>query len=206
MPDSRATDLWLEAQLSRQLCPVSAPDALWNRIHEQRRPLRVRPERRVMWSVAALALLIVAAGMFWRLGVTGDPSEEISSSDAQQIRSWVKAKANIDIRLPDGSPFGNQAVRLLGARIIRMQQYSVAVVNYRVGSESATMLVTDHHATGESRNPGHTSPRVSNTANTTLYSWSLGADDYTIAFTGAKEPRAACLLCHVNTPALMMFR
>jgi hypothetical protein len=39
-----------------------------------------------------------------------------------------------------------------------------------------------------------------------LYSWSLGPDDYTIAFTGAKEPRAACLLCHLNTPALMVFR
>jgi len=208
MPDSRAMDLWLEAELARQFRPVSAPDALWNRIHEQRRPLRVRPERHLiaMWSVAAVALLILAAGMFWRLGVTRDPSEEISSSDAQQIRSWVKAKANIDIRMPDGSPFGNHAVRLLGARIIRMQQYSVAVVNYRVGSESAAMLVTDHHATGESRNPGHTSPRISNTANTTLYSWSLGADDYTIAFSGAREPRAACLLCHVNTPALMLFR
>jgi hypothetical protein len=206
MPDSRATDSWLEAQLSRQLCPVSAPDALWNRIHEQRRPLRVRPQRRLMWSFAALALLIVATGMYWRLGVTRDPSEELSSSDAQQIRSWVKAKSNIDIRLPDGSPFGNQAVRLLGARIIRMQQYSVAVVNYRVGSESATMLVTDHRAIGESRNPGHTSPRVSNTGGMALYSWSLGANDYTIAFAGAKEPRAACLLCHVNTPALMIFR
>jgi hypothetical protein len=198
MPDRS----WLEGQLSRQLCPVNAPDTLWNRIHEQRRPLRVRPQRHLMWSAAALALLIIATGTLWRLGVTRDPSEEISSTDAQQIRSWVKAKSNIDIPLPDRPTL----VRLVGARIIRLQQYSVAVINYRVGSESATMLVTDHQATGESRNPGHTSPRVSNVGGTALYSWSLGPDDYTIAFTGAKEPRAACLLCHVNTPALMVFR
>ena len=195
-------DTWLEAQLSRQLAPVSAPDALWNRIHEQRRPLRVRPQRHLMWSAAVLALLIVAAGMFWRLGVTRDPQEEISSSDAQQIRSWVKAKSNIDIPFPDQPTLG----RLVGARIIRLQQYSVAVINYRVGTESAMMLVTDRHATDEIRNPGHTAPRISNTGSMTLYSWSLGPDDYTIAFTGAKEPRAACLLCHVNTPALMMLR
>jgi hypothetical protein len=207
MPDSRATDLWqkdlwLKAELARQFSPVSAPDALWNRIHEQRRPLRVRTQRNLMWSVAALALLIIATGIFWRLGVTRDPSEEITSSDAQEIRSWVKAKSNIDIPLPDRPTL----VRLVGARIIRMQRYSVAVVNYRVGSESATMLVTDHHATGEIRNPGHASPRISNTGGIALYSWSLGPDDYTIAFTGAKEPRAACLLCHVTTPALMVFR
>ena len=189
-------DTWLEAQLSRQLCPVNAPDTLWNRIHEQRRPLRVRPQRHLMWSAAAVALLIVAAGMFWR------PSDEISSSDARQIRTWVKAKSNIDIPFPDRPTLG----RLVGARIIRMQQYSVAVINYRVGGESATMLVTDRRATDATRNPGHTSPRASNTRGMTLYSWSLGPDDYTIAFTGAKEPRAACLLCHVNTPALMVFR
>jgi len=201
MPDQTS---WLEAELARQFCPVSAPDALWNRIHEQRRPLRVRPERRpmAMGSVAAIALLIVAAGMFWRMGVTRDPSEEITSDDPRQIRSWVKAKSNIDIPLPDQPTLG----RLLGARIIRLQQYSVAVVNYRVGSESATLLVTDRPATGESRSPGHTSPRIKITGDTALYSWSLGPDDYTIAFSGVKEPRAACLLCHVNTPALMVLR
>ncbi len=160
MPDSSAANRWLEAELARQFSPVSAPDTLWNRIHEQRRPLRVRPQRHLMWSAAALALLIIATGMLWRLGVTRDPSEEISSTDAQQIRSWVKAKSNIDIPFPDRPTLG----RLVGARIIRLQQYSVAVINYRVGSESATMTVTDRHATGESRNPGHTSPRVSNTA------------------------------------------
>lgn len=197
MPDRS----WLEAQLSRQLCPVSAPDALWDRIHEQRRPLRVRPQRHLMWS-AALALLIIATGMFWRLGVTGDPTEQITSSDAQQIRTWIKAKSNIDIPLPDRPTFG----RILGARIVRLQQYSVAVVNYKVGSQSATMMVTNRPVTNESQNPGHTSPRVTQTANATLYSWSLGPDNYTIAFTGAKESAAACLLCHVNTPALMVFR
>jgi hypothetical protein len=197
MPDHS----WLEAHLSRQLCPVNAPDTLWNRIHEQRRPLRVRPQRQLIWS-AAFAILIVATGMFWRLGVTRDPTEEISSNDAQQIRSWIKAKSNIDIPLPDRPTFG----RILGARIVRLQQYSVAVINYRVGREEATMMVTNRPSTGDSLNPGHTSPRISNTANATLYSWSLGPDDYTIAFTGAKESRAACLLCHVNTPALLVFR
>jgi hypothetical protein len=217
MSDSRATDprqenSWLEAQLSRQLCPVSAPDALWNRIHEQRRPLRVRPERRLIaaWSVA-FALLIVAAGMFWRMGVTRDPSGDISSissNDAQQIRAWIRAKSNIDIPLPDSAAFDNQPVRLLGARVIRMRQYSVAVVNYRVGGESAAMMVTDRPRAdpGGIRNIGHTSPQMKISGNSGLYSWSRGPDNYTIAFSGAKQSQAACMLCHVNTPALMVFR
>lgn len=211
MPDSRASgswqkDLWLETELARQLCPVAAPDALWSRIHEQRRPLRVRSERRLMWPVAALALLIIAAGIFWRLGVTGEPPEEISSSDAQQIRTWVKAKSDIDIRLPDGATAGNRSVQLLGARIVRLREYSVAVVNYRVGGQSAAMLVSGRHGGSEERNPDHTLARLNIAGDTALYSWSLGADDYTLAFSGVQEPRAACLLCHINTPALMVLR
>lgn len=59
---------WLEGELKRDLRPVSAPDELWARIHEQRRPLRVRPHPWRVWSIAMASLLILLAGLVWHLG------------------------------------------------------------------------------------------------------------------------------------------
>ncbi len=56
---------WLEQELARQLKPASAPDDLWQRIHEQRRPLRVGPDRRIQWSVALAALAAFFAILAW---------------------------------------------------------------------------------------------------------------------------------------------
>ena len=52
---------WLEMELARQLAPVAAPDALWDRIHEQQLPQREKPVAWAWWSIAA-ALLLVASG------------------------------------------------------------------------------------------------------------------------------------------------
>jgi hypothetical protein len=65
----------LESELKRELRPVSAPDELWARIHEQRRPLRARPNPWRIWSIAMASLLILLAGLVWRLGAARDPVE-----------------------------------------------------------------------------------------------------------------------------------
>jgi hypothetical protein len=237
MPDSRAP--WLETELARQLCAVSAPDTLWDRIHEQRRPLRVRSEQRLTWLIAAAAVFVVSAGLAWRLGVTrnssvnreapnletlagmelrqfanGTETTDLRSADPAEIRAWVRSQSHIDIGLPDPPASGNAAVRLIGARLARLGQRSVAVIGYRVGNNFAAMVVTGgrHGTVHEAPNhnePSHTKPRMTSTANLALYSWSSGSDEYAIAFGGGGEappdPKAACLLCHAS-PALMLFR
>jgi hypothetical protein len=222
MPDS-----WLESELSRQFCPVPAPDALWRRIHEQRRPLRVRPTRWMTWSVAIVSLLVLVGGLVWRFGVTRDPSADlealaaremrdlangsgeidIRSTDPREIQRWVKAKSGIDIQLPRDPAFWKDAVRLVGARVTQSAGSSVVVVTYRVGNDFAAMLVTDRRlGLTQNASPAHTSLRGKSTGDMRLYSWSAGAEDYAIAFTNMKEPDRACLLCHANSPALMVFR
>jgi hypothetical protein len=220
MPDS-----WLETELSRQLCPVSAPDALWQRIHEQRRPLRVRQSPWMTWSIATACLLILFAGLVWRFGVHRNPSADletlaaremhelangsgqmdIRSGDPTEIRNWVKANSDIDLQLPRNSAFWKDAVRLVGARILRSAGSSVVVVGYRAGKDFAVMLVEDRRARlARSASPGHTSLRANSTGAAHLYSWSLGADDYAIAFSGTKDSERACLLCHANSPAMLV--
>jgi hypothetical protein len=225
MRDCGQPDLWLETELAAQLCPVSAPDSLWCRIYEQRRPLRVQSRPWTAWSIAAAALLMLLAGLVWRLGATRDPAAnlevlaerelrdtangsgkfDIRSGDPGEIQRWVKAKLDVDIRLADHPTPGNGAVRLLGARIIWFQGFSVAAVTYRVDGDLAAMLVADKHAgfTGLARNG---LPRTRLTAGIRSYSWSLGAAEYAIAFANTNQPQRPCLLCHTNAPALMVLR
>jgi len=211
---------WLEAELARQLAPVSAPDSLWSRIHEQRRPLRVRPNPWTAWSLAGAALLMLLLGLVWRLGAVRDPSQDlealagrelrnvangsealgIRSSDPAEIQRWMKAKLAVDLRLADHP--GNPAVRLLGARVLRFDRFSAGLISYRVGDDFAVMLVSDGPAAG----PGHKSPRTGSSGDMRLYSWNQGANSYAMAFGSAKESKGPCLLCHAQPPALMVFR
>lgn len=218
---------WLETELARQFCPVSAPQSLWSQIHEQRRPLRVRPHPWTAWSVVTAALLTLFAGFIWRFAITRDTSADletlarrelralasgsgemgIRSGDPEEIQTWVRARSDIRLRLPDQAGTGNVAVRLLGARLIRTGKFSFAVIDYRVGDDFASMLVADRRArfTG-SAGSGHNSLRVKSAGDMDLYSWSVGATDYAIAFGGVGEPQRACLLCHADPPALIVFR
>jgi hypothetical protein len=66
---------WLETELVRELRPVPAPDELWSRIHEQRRALRVRAHPWRAWSIVAASVLMLLAGLVWRLGATRGPVE-----------------------------------------------------------------------------------------------------------------------------------
>ena len=218
---------WLETELARQLCPVTAPDSLWSRIHEQRRPLRVCPHPWTAWSIAAAALLLLSAGLAWRLGATRDPSADLESlagqelrgiadgtgkidfrsDDPEEIRNWIKARLDVDVRPLDQPVPGMGVVRLLGARIVRLGSSSVVAIGYRVGDDFAAMLVTD----GRGRLPGvaaqgHTSLQVRSSGNAQLYSWSQGSRDYAIAFNGTKSTRQPCLLCHADPAMLMVFK
>jgi hypothetical protein len=220
MADPRRDHSWLEKELAGQLCPVSAPDTLWRGIHEQRRALRVRP--RFWMPLATAALVTVVSVLSWRYGVPRDPASDlerlagrelrgladgsaktdIRSTDPQEITTWIRERSDIDVRLPDHSATGNKAVRLVGARMTDVDRHRVAVITYRVGDDLAAMLVA--HA--GSKGPSHASPRIRSTKDMSLYSWSAGSDEYTIAFGGIEESQRACLLCHVVPPAVMLPR
>lgn len=219
---------WLETELARQLCPVTAPESLWRRIHEQRRPLRVGPHPWTAWSIAGAALLMLLAGLVWRLGAARGRAEDLEnlaalelrqmaqgleksdfqSSDPGEIQRWVKAKLNVDVPLPERSEFGNQGFAPLGVRLIRLDPFSTAaVIAYRVGGKRAAMLVADKRpGFSGGAGPGHSSLRLKSKGDVMLYSWSLGANDYAIAFAGTREPGRPCLLCHTDSPALIVFR
>ena len=218
---------WLEQELARELCPVTAPDGLWDRIHEQRRPLRVMPNPLRTWSIAAAALLMLLAGLVWRLGATRDPAADLEamaerelrglangarnvdfrSGDPTEIRSWVQARLGVDVRLAGIPLRGGGAVRLLGARLLRSHEFAAAAIDYRVGDDLAVLVVTERHATiRQIAWSAHTPPRYSTAGNIALYSWSLGAADYAIAFGSARQPRRGCLLCHADLPATLLIR
>jgi hypothetical protein len=76
-----------------------------------------------------------------------------------------------------------------------------------VGDDLAVLVVTERHATiRQIVWSAHTPLRYSTTGNIALYSWSLGAADYAIAFGSARQPRRGCLLCHADLPATLLIR
>jgi anti-sigma factor RsiW len=191
---------WLEMELARQLRPIEAPEALWDRIHDPRTPPRASSFR--LWPVAAL-LLMTSGVVAWRTSLARDPvsamqklaEQELSgpqqfdfdSADPLEIRTWVKTNADIDIELP-----GSSAVRLLGARIIRLGGSPIAAVGYKVGDSPATLLVCRKRSGGAA-----TTKHVFSRMNARVLTWTMRAQVYTIAST-AKDPQAACQLCHAD--------
>lgn len=203
-------DARLEAELARQLGAVSAPDSLWLRIHEQRRPLRVRPNPWTAWSIAAASLLVLLAGLAWRLGATLTPHPDLAlvarqelrdmadgtqrldlrSADRAEIQRWVEKRTGVDLKL---ASFAGEGAELCGARIFRGGGYSGAVISYRVDGHSAAMVVTAGPGTA---GPRHTSFEEKTTGDILLYSWQREGGEYALAAMGAEKPHRPCLLCH----------
>jgi anti-sigma factor RsiW len=188
-------DLWLERELARQLAPVIAPESLWERINEpQRIPRRRMPLDRTFWPVAIAMVLLAFAGVMRTLAIDRNTAGALAfrSGNFEDIRAWAKAEANIEIDLPAGqSAAGRSDVTLLGARLIRLNGLPTAAVDYRVGDEAATLFVSGKHG-GTAEASGH----LFTGTNTRLFSWNMKNQTYTIAFSGVKDPRGACLLCH----------
>jgi anti-sigma factor RsiW len=206
---------WLEAELTRQLAPVAAPEALWDRIRNPRPS--VRPASTwALWPAITLTILAASCILVWQIsharGAITDLSQlsdhelqtliadsvgssrgmALSSADPIEIRNWVKTRCNIDIALPNGSP---ASVRLLGARLIRAQGLTIAAVAYKVAGEPATLFVSRRSsASGES---SQTSKHLFSRAEPAL--WTMGEEEYAIA--SPLKSHAACQMCH-SAPAL----
>ena len=208
---------WLEMELATQLSPAAAPESLWDRIQEQPVARRGPSFRWGLWPVAAAVLLTVGGAIAWRIGLPRDPVSameklaaqelralaagparvDFRSADPTEIRAWVKARTNIDIELPRER---SGRVRLLGARLIPLEGAPVAAVCYQVGNDTGTLLVASARLAhgGSAAAVEHTfSPRVS-LKGARLYSWHIKEQVYTLASSSAKDPQAACLLCHAE--------
>jgi hypothetical protein len=217
-------DIWLERELARQLAPVAAPESLWDRIdRRQRRPGRRISLERTFWPVAVAMVLLAFAGVLRTLNVNREPDSlpeqelalvarpsgdfDFRSNSFAETRAWVKAQANIDIDVPAGRPAaGRGAVRLLGTRIIRLHGLPVAAIDYRAGDQVATLFVSGKRAglTGSAKASKHLFSQGR------LVSWNMRSQTYTIvfsetgAFSGAGNSRGACLLCHANSPGVIL--
>jgi len=195
---------WLERELARQLAPVIAPASLWSRIEEPLRFRRTNSLRWIAWPAVALATLILCAGLLRRIDQARN--FDFQSRDFGAIRSWVKTQADIDIDLPEGTLTENAPIRLSGVRLIRVNGLRVAAIEYRIGNNAATLFVSGKRSVqaGNAAAPKHLFSEVESAGKARRVSWNMGSQSYTIAFSGAGDTHAACLLCHANVPGLIM--
>ena len=202
---------WLEAELLRQLAPVSAPEDLWYRVNQPQRGIRQRVSIDwLLWPVAAAMVLLICGGTLRTLVVhrnqqsltdqdmlammksSGGP--EFRSESFEETRQWVKTRADIDIDVPSGhtdTP-NRGGVRVLGARLIHFHGMPVAVIDYLVGAGVATLFVSSKQA-GLRSDTEVTKHLFSDQRR---FSWNMRNETYTISYSGAQIPRGACLLCH----------
>jgi len=194
----------VESELARDLGPVAAPDALWDRI-ERGRPPRAKPS--LTWPIAAALTLVAASGGLWWLHGTpagledfavtelhADPGLlDLHSDDPGEIRRWVKAQVGIDLELPARRPTGE--IRLLGVRLMERKGAPVAAVAYRVGRANAALLVSRANGAGEGE---HRLTRSHAGRGVPVFSWRMREQVYILACSLEENPQEACLLCHAG--------
>jgi len=174
-------------ELSGLLGRVEAPPELWERVRgsqaEACATLLGEAEGRNWWHrlqpVYLWSPLVLAAVLLFLLL----PPRDLRSSDPGQVRSWVLAKAGIDLPLPSSlSP----SVRILSAS---RPDRSTAKIVYQVNGQDAELLVSLASAAGDGRHK-----MLSRTANT--WSWSMHGVVYTVSCPSAEVSQVACQLCH----------
>lgn len=197
---------WLDLQLSHHLAAVEAPDELWDRIQNGAAPRPAsrslaRPRASVSfavltWPVAAILTLMVAAGTLWlvakgevrpldlrQLAIEQlrDPGPvELQSSNPAEISAWMQ-QAGLEV--PLGSNMA-ATVHLVGARVIEKRGTRIGEIRYRVGANTATLLVA---RAGSGPDSGHGQ-----------LAWRSRGQSFAIASYGTERPDAPCLLCHAS--------
>lgn len=201
MPD------WLELELAEELRPTAAPDELWERIRiaaggeEFAAATRGVPGRRhetlrsswASWPIAAIVTLMIAAATLWLAARGQEPALdlrqlaiqelrnpvplELRCSDAAQINGWMRRQAGVELTIPE-----RPAVRLAGARVIQKGGARIAAVTYRVGDDTATLLVA-RAASSADFGHGH-------------FQWQARGQTYALASSNPDRSEDACLLCH----------
>jgi len=207
---------WLELELARSLDSTAAPESLWSRIERPPSPRARTSMSWTSWPVAAALMLVAAGAAVWRIGtapaagletlairelqglVAGSGHLDLRSEDPVEIRSWVKARTDIDIELPVGSPPAGGEIRLLGVRLIARRGGPIAAVDYRAGDGSATLLVSRDGSSHPFARSAHVFTPKESASGARLVSWTMRDQAYTIASSASTGPEVACLLCHAQ--------
>jgi hypothetical protein len=190
-----------DAELSRHLQPVTAPEGLWERIQEGRASQPVERARWPLWAfAAALAAMVALCCFSLRSSTTsyvaqlaardlagGSARLDFRSSDAAEIRVWVKANAGLDVPLP-----AENSVRLIGVSLIR-DGGPAACISYRIGNREGRLVV----AGGASAMPQHRAMEHGVDQGAALASWVMQGQTYALA-SAPQDLRAACVLCHAE--------
>ena len=202
---------WIDLQLSHHMAPVTAPDALWNKVSQADGFQAKVPQRETpafALPLAATVILTLALSAMWLLARThprwtdlqhlaaeqlynSDPMQ-LESANADEIAVWMRREAGIALRLPGGNPAGGNPaggtpdVRLLGARVIRFGGSRIGAVSYRVGEHRATLLVA--RAGGGGGISAGSGPLACKGRDQVL----------AVACTNPSQPELACLLCHTR--------
>jgi len=197
---------WLELELAEELRPAAAPEELWDRISAGRRPAERRESPRGSWSmlpIAAIVTSMIAVATLWLVAKGQEPALDfrqlaiqelrhplpldVQSSDAAQVRDWVHRKAGVDLSPATGTP-----VCLVGARVIEKGGARIGAVTYKVGADTAVLLVA---RAGLSANSGH---GPGTTADSGSQSWTAGGQAFALAVSNPEHSEFACLLCHAS--------
>lgn len=217
----------LEQVLGKHLERVPAPPGLWDRVQAARSgaepeqgPGFVRPK--TGWSgwgwagaaAAAVAGLGIALGGWTLWQELADPPsvealavealedgpEQLAflSSEAADIRLWLRDNSGIDIPLP---PRHSPLVEIVGARVLNPGQ-PVAEIAYRVGEDRASLLVA-RDPSGTRSYPNHEARASDPFQAARVTSWSMRGQSYTLAWNAQGEFRVACLLCHPGGAPLL---
>jgi hypothetical protein len=182
---------WLEFELTRELQPVGAPEGLWGRVQaarrsETKRGLSLRFSTSLAITAAFAVVLISNVHRTASLDaiaareLAGAARVELHSSDPAEIAGWLRREAGVDVAIPQST-----RVQLEGARVVRQRGVRIGEVAYRVGDETALLLVAQAGAFHAPSKHGGSS-------------WQQQQQVYALAFSSADRPLAACVLCHAN--------
>ena len=182
---------WLEFELTRELKPVGAPEGLWARVQVARRS-QAKRSMSLRFSASLAITAAFAVVLLSNLHRTASLDSiaarelasggrlELQSSNPLEIGDWLRREAGVDVAIPQST-----RARLEGARVVRQGGVRIGEVSYRVGDESALLLVAQAGSfAGPVRHGGN--------------SWRQQQQVYALAFARADRPQAACVLCHAN--------
>jgi len=160
------------------------------------------------WAAAALATVAVVAGTTAWLNrdLSGEerafralsrtPEQlQFHSTDAVEVRAWVKNDTGMDIPMPAHTA---SSVQLVGVYVNRKGRTPTAEISYRVGGQDATLVVSKIPMEGDGR---HQFVKSGSYHGSSVQSWTMRGQMYTIASVGGPagtpgNARVGCLLCH----------
>jgi anti-sigma factor RsiW len=139
-----------------------------------------------------------------RTYLAGDLPPEIVSSSPEVVTAWFAGKVPFNFRLPASPPSsgGEDAYRLLGARLVKYRNNDAALVVYEMkGSKISLMVTSDRSAVAaggdEVQSEGLTfHHRMKNGMN--VITWSNHGLTYALVSSVQSSVRGSCLVCHQN--------